>query len=86
MSKDKFEIFVEDVGDMGVGLSPVCTLKAELDDNMAEYLIENKLLGKFEEKLEGLIKDFFEAETYYRTYDTRDLKAEEEYYKGVEND
>lgn len=78
---DKFEIFVEDKGDFSVGISPVITFKAELDDNMVEHLIENRILGKFEEELEGLVKDFFEAETSYATYDTRDLEAEKEYYE-----
>lgn len=78
---DKFEIFIEDKGDLSVGISPVITFKAELDENMAEHLIENRILGEFKEKLEGLVKEFFEAETSYVTYDTRDLEAEKEYYE-----
>ena len=81
MADKKFEIFVEDVGDPSVGMSSVITLKAELDENMVEHLIENKILGEFEQKLEALVKEYFDAEIYYRTYDTRDLEAEREYYE-----
>ncbi len=83
MEYKKFEIFVEDVGDASVGLRPVITLKAELDENMVEHLKENKILGQFEEKLENLVKEFFEAEIRYRTYDTRDLEAEREFYEEL---
>ncbi len=86
----KFEIFVEDVGDASVGLMSEMTFKAELCENMVEHLTENKILGDFEAKLEALVKEYFDAETYYRTYDTRDLEAEREYYeqraKEKEND
>ena len=81
MEDKKFEIFIEDVGDASVGMSSVITLKAELDENMVEHLIENKLLGEFEVKLEDLVREYFEAEICYKTYDTRDLEAEREYYE-----
>ena len=86
MENKKFEIFVEDVGDMSVGCMPVTTLKAELDENMVEHLKENGLLGQFEEKLEALVKEFFEAEIYYKTYDTRDIEAERKYYEELEQE
>lgn len=81
MADKKFEIFIEDVGDASVGMSSVMTLKAELDENMVEHLVENKILGDFEAKLEALVREYFEAETYYKTYDTRDLEAEREWYE-----
>lgn len=86
MADKKFEIFVEDAGDYSVGMKPVITLKAELDENMVEHLKENKILGEFEQKLEALVKDYFEAETYYRTYDTIELEAEREYYEKLEEE
>lgn len=86
MKDKKFEVFVEDVGDYSVGMRPVVTLKAELDENMVEHLIENKILGDFEAKLEALVREYFEAETYYKTYDTRDLEAEREYYEKLEEE
>ena len=81
MDNKKFEIFVEDVGDDSVGIRPVITLKAELAEDMVEHLVEEKTLGDFEAKLEALVREFFDAEIYYRTYDTRDLEAEREYYE-----
>ncbi len=81
MENKKFEIFIEDVGDWRVGLKPIVTLKAELDENMVEHLKENKILGEFEQKLEALVKEYFEAEIRYKTYDTRDLEAEREWYE-----
>lgn len=81
MADKKFEIFVEDVGDSSVGIGSVITLKAELDENMVEHLMENKILGEFEQKLEALVKEYFEEEILYRTYDTRDLEAEREWYE-----
>ncbi|SEP82561.1 hypothetical protein SAMN04487977_101538 [Treponema bryantii] len=83
MGDDKFTIFIEDIGDRSVGMMPIITVKVELDENMSEHLIENKILGEFEQKLESLVKEYFEAETMYRTYDTRDIEAENEYYKRL---
>lgn len=80
---NKFEIFIEDVGDDSVGLSSEMTFKAELCENMFEHLKENKIIGEFEQKLEALVKEYFEAETYYRTYDTIELEAEKEYYEKL---
>ena len=82
MAEQKFTIYVEDVGDRSVGLTPITTLKAELDENMVEHLIDNKLLGRFEEALEKLVNDFFEPEISYRTFDTRDLEDEAKYENG----
>ena len=79
----QFEIFIEDVGDDSVGISSELTFKAELCENMVEHLKENKILGQFEQKLEALVKEYFEAETYYRTYDTIELEAEKEYYEKL---
>ena len=78
-----FEIFVEDAGDYSVGCSSAVILRAELDENMVEHLKANKILGQFEERLEALVKEFFEAETYYRTYDTDKIEAERKYYEEL---
>lgn len=80
---DKFEIFIYDIGDDSVGIREELTFKAELCENMVEHLKENKTLGKFEQKLEALVKEFFEAETSYRTNDTIILEAEREYYEKL---
>ena len=85
MADKKFEIFIEDVGDPSVGLQAEHTFKAELCENMVNYLKEEKLLDKFEEKLEALVNEFFEAETYYKTFDTLELEAERKYYEEMES-
>ena len=82
----QFEIFIEDVGDDTVGISSELTFKAELCKNMFEHLKENMILGEFEQKLEALIKEYFDAETNYRTYDTIELEAEREYYEELQQE
>lgn len=83
MSKKKFEIFIEDVSDSSVGIMSEQTFKAELCENMIQHLRENNLLGQFEAKLEALVKEFYELETYYRIYDTQDLEDEKQYYEEL---
>lgn len=83
MPKKKFEIFIEDVGDSSVGMMSEQTFKAELCENMIQHLKENKLLGQFESKLEALVKEFYEPETYYRLYDAQDLEDEKRYYEEL---
>lgn len=81
MPEKKFEIFIEDVGDSSVGMVAEQTFKAELSENFAQYLKENTLLGQFEEKLEALVKEFYESAAYYRLYDSQDLKDERRHYE-----
>ena len=83
---EPFTVFVEDVGDWSVGIRPIITLKADIDENMVEHLKDSKTVREFEKKLEELVKEFFEPETRYSTYDTDDLLAEQEYYKKMEED
>lgn len=72
---NEFEIFVEDVSDRSVGLQSEITLRAKLDENMVEHLVENNLLNEFEKKLKALVEEYFEPETRYKIYDTKDLEA-----------
>lgn len=77
----KFEVFVEDVGDRSVGLSPLVVMKAELDENFVEHLKENNLMKSFETKLKKLVDEFFEPEIRYEIYDTDYLEAEKQYWE-----
>lgn len=81
MPEKKFEIFIEDVGDSSVGMMAEQTFKAELSENFAQYLKENKLLGQFEAKLESLVKEFYESAACYRLYDSKDIEDERRYYE-----
>ena len=82
----QFEIFIEDVGDESVGLRSEITFKAELSESFEQHLKENKIRDEFEQRLEKLVKEFFEPETGYRTYDTDELEAEREYYEKLEQE
>ena len=78
-----FEIFIDDIGDDTVGIQPERTLKAELCENMVKQLKENNLLREFEQKLEKLVKEYYEPEVRYRTVNTDELDAEKAWYEKM---
>lgn len=86
MTNNKFEIGIVDVGDSSVGLQSELTFRAELSDGMVEHLKDSNLLKEFKDKLESLVREYYDPETSYNVYDTDELEAEREYYERLERE
>lgn len=79
----KFEIFVEDIGDWSVGIRSETALRAELSENMIDYLRKENLLDNFETKLKALVEEFYQPEICYELSDTESIEAEIEFEKRM---
>ena len=75
----RFGIYLNDVGDMSVGIPVTGVLEARICDDMVEHLRENKLLDDFKTKLKALIDEYYEPETGYEIFDDDDIEAEARY-------
>ena len=77
MTKE-FNVYVQDIGDPTVGLSPLMVFKAQLDENLVEAIKEYGSMKEFKKELESLICKYMEPETSYDVYDDEDIEKEAE--------
>ena len=73
-----FEISVDDIGDMSVGIQPLTIFTAKLDKNFVEQLKEDGTMKEFKKKLIELISEYCEPEVAYSVCDSEEIQAEYE--------
>ncbi len=78
MEKKDFIIYVQDVGDMSVGIQPLMVMESKLDQNFVEQLKDDDKVTEFKARLSQLVSEYFEAEVSYDVFDTEDIEREAE--------
>ena len=82
MNNDDFKIYIEDVGDISVGIQPMLYFEARLNGFLTEELDKKQ----FQKDLVDLFCKYFEPETNFAIWNSDDEKAEEEWCKKMEKE
>ena len=78
MEKKDFIIYIQDVGDMSVGIQPLMVMESKLDQNFVEQLKDDDKVTEFKTRLTQLVCEYFEPDVYFDTFDTEDIEKEAE--------